>query len=1752
MCGNFGLLIVKPSSSDVKPNENPFNTGGSKIHDPHAELNISIRRSIHEVGRNRGIRVAEDDVQIPLKIVASEKMEAAPLAHHSGESDKHSDDCARLMLPISILQNQTACTEARGGQAGGISYLDFCPNYKTAQSSSVFDDQFSSLHDMEPLVTRVRMVANKRTPLADELASLFMEKQLLPNSSMFSNGNTADGCQENSIAITALGHTRFATSSINVDSELHPHEWEQFHREFVWRFNPVAGRMEKVNSLVGVHITHNGDFDELSAYSNKMVNEEVGWWLERVLHCGNDASGDSPKIAGFMDLSRVQGRWSAAARLAYVRCICKNNVDEVTGDSNIPLSKSAPNVFPPIEYFEAWGHFFESVWIEHMNNIIKSVAASAPMSPTKQSAPSVSAAASVDDFNVDSSASKGHAASLQYRVDRKNMKQFCKVLVKALHTMDYATWKANLNPTATSVHRSSMHDYFGRNLFASIEDGFDPDKIMKLSTHGNSRHGHKSSMHGSSRHGQSSTHGASRHGHQVSTDGASRNDAGSSTRADDSVPEEVDTAKLLYYLDGTHWTSTELKSFVYATVRGFLFADLYTALTEFLSRAQGSFGLQVHSTLEPGVIVVASKGQPMSLAFDPKYPIVLSGSEAEAVAVPVSKDGNHWCKYRLDLDAKGEIVRVGLPRALIEGSFSDIDGGINKVKNWNKINSRLYLGTVNIELKSYSLTLNCESNGAQLLARTIDITTSASLTSVSTPRMSTTAAICASVSGCLSPLLSSSSGEYGGVPVGMNSSKECAMPAPAAASEMDMVAEDLSMIPSVLAAIDRAWVSTDSVEYRAADSLSRDLCACMVKRISNNLDTIDFLIAGVEVSLWIAEQFAADMRLIFPQLNVSTISANKLLSYMPGGGNFSKVPYFPGTENITSRRIDRNTCILLISQSGQTFPTLHATRVLCSHSPVIDISKIWLMTGCFNSKMELVLKEAYAANKLKRHSSSRVFNNYAGYRPAEPSSVAVVASMHSLTRLLLHVTKYIRKKHPTGRLVPAWAKKREYAVAHAALIIWRYYQRHRATLLENRRKNRRFPRSAALSPQSSSWGAASAASNSKEKIIMTVSDGCIADMSSLLLTCLIPDVVNIVGFDILGCPAECTGIRSSGIGDKSQHDKSLHNCTVTSGASILNKELVTEGRRLSRYITEYYRMHFLVGCYVVLAVGFGLPLFGSLGSIVLAVMHSNPNYVLSFSPRTLHSVLHQPLVYSVVGLVLQILDALLIIYCLRLILVMCRIADDIPVFARFGKRTLVVVDTPCIHQLLESFVSKLFSQSFGYNAIDVHGANGLDHFVHKYTHRVTRGVLIAVGRCDGRLCCLAKSEASSLLACKQAAFIQNPLFVSPPGAKTSILHRLYLHFVSFLKWIHSMRKQGKQQWCSKASHIDSTLGIGHGPEFVTIGHNPYSPDLGDSATHIVLPSNTRKKFVDEYLYERLFLAVKPFPGAILRRLSTDYQNQTHDVSVSVHVPEATECTKTDATLTANPLAVKNGVPCGRVPTQTPSESIVLPYGVHFINPLLGQGGLLFPDFVMSFRDILSRKHSGHDETTNNDRHGDHLAVTNGKEKSNEGNAVVKPFNRQTYSGKSPVLDTNSSIVEKQIAMSNNPGVRVAFTHKLDSDTQAIQDSQFVVQCFYENRVAAVERYISFCIMFHSMAHHTRLVSSYYPAWLNWIRLTISGGSSASKGEHLWDITRSQSNLRIATTGKFQCFELYYRSAVVRRSLLDNIILTCVCHAVFVL
>ena len=722
-----------------------------------------------------------------------------------------------------------------------------------------------------------------------------------------------------------------------------------------------------------------------------------------------------------------------------------------------------------------------------------------------------------------------------------------------------------------------------------------------------------------------------------------------------------------------------------------------------------------------------------------------------------------------------------------------------------------------------------------------------------------------------------------------------------------------------------AWKSDESVEKKVGDEFARLMIRCMRKRMSSKTDSTDLIIGGVEASLWVAEQFAADLRLIFPQLNIVTVSSNKLLGL--GKDTPGKV-FFPGTDQVLQRRIDDFTCALLISQSGQTFGSLHATRKVAG----IVKDRMFLLTGCFNSKMEGAMIEDYQARGVE-YKKNRVFNNYSGYRPAEPTSAAIIATHHTLTKLLLHLVNQTRASLAGVRLIHKW----EYEKATNMLIRLIKRRRHQ------KRREQGLP--IRIEPDTRDHGAKlwyESAGVKGRAMAMNLTDGCVEDLHSLLESCIVPNISKIVGYDAEGDPLE---------GDDLE----------------VNKDLREKGIMWAEHIREPWIVICLVALYLLVSVGLGIPLFGTIVTIVLSIIKAAGvdigHGVLQCSLKDPMLIYEQGAGWTVLGLVLQMVDAVWFIYVGKCITWFVRWLGGRPMSARMGKRTIVVVDNPCVHQLVENFVSKLFSQSYSFCGVDVHGASGLDHFVHRFTHRVVRGVLLAVGRPDGRLCVLAKSEAATLLAVKQAAFIQNPAY-------------------------------------------DEN---GSGPDIITIGHNPYQPVMG-LAHNVVLPSN-RKKFVDEYIYERLYLASKPFTGSILRNLSTLY---TRVIQGKASAEEAEG----------------------------------LPYGAQHIDPTV-RASSAFCDFVLNAQEsgMLTKK------------------------------------------------KMEGGVTEKQVDKSCDPAVRTAFAGRLDGAAQAVQDFQQIVQQFYECRIASLERYTAFCVMFHAMAAHCNHPWGCVP----------------------WDMARSQSNLRVATT-----------------------------------
>lgn len=164
--------------------------------------------------------------------------------------------------------------------------------------------------------------------------------------------------------IIGAWHYRFGTSGPPAVLETHWHEWMPARIQTVWQIenNQWLARQKNINH----RITHNGDFDSWQLFGETVDFVSLGLWLERVLHTPNNTVGDSPKIAGMMDLLITQGMWLASVRLAYQQAIARS-MAEVFGD-HAP-SKSALNTAPTLIQLKKWSEIFETSFIEQIGGL---------------------------------------------------------------------------------------------------------------------------------------------------------------------------------------------------------------------------------------------------------------------------------------------------------------------------------------------------------------------------------------------------------------------------------------------------------------------------------------------------------------------------------------------------------------------------------------------------------------------------------------------------------------------------------------------------------------------------------------------------------------------------------------------------------------------------------------------------------------------------------------------------------------------------------------------------------------------------------------------------------------------------------------------------------------------------------------------------------------------------------------------------------------------------------------------------------------------------------------------------------------------------------------------------------------------------------------------------------------------------------------------------------------------------------------
>ena len=743
------------------------------------------------------------------------------------------------------------------------------------------------------------------------------------------------------------------------------------------------------------------------------------------------------------------------------------------------------------------------------------------------------------------------------------------------------------------------------------------------------------------------------------------------------------------------------EALVRSAVGAFFRQDLLAAGRQLLDKAEGSFGLVLSTSLDAASeIVIAARGQTMSVAFYPRLGMFTFGSESSATKAGLGRMmegctadkmnsqmlGDDFLDgFRFDLDdVNGEVMLLRWGK---DSAGSDLDAskhGLGSVPATEL--EPLPKGTTPrtlLKSKSYHAQLmrfGPEGSGAIRAYTFIDGRNGSKL-----PMMKRVLRL-------------------GGNPF--------VEPLPKMGLK-DPVGDDIAAIPDVIRKIQDDWNEpSSSLNRLTAFTLKKRLQKRLLQHDSGTHDgSVDLLITGCEVSLWIGEQFASDLHNAFPKLKIVTMSANKLLAQL---GQAFPVPNTGFLFNETSYNFSDSN-VLLISHSGGTFATLNVSNLLKGFT-----ANLFVVTSEWDTQIAKSVRAGRpGAVGSKFQLNSYVFTTFCGCRPAEPVTLTAVATHQVLTQVLLYLM---------------------YAV--------RYHM-----------------------PKKPQLGGSTYTIQEVQEL-----EGLNQDSMNVIEAITRPSVPTDNGRLVNG---------------KCRH------------------RLLKQGRYWAQHILEGPIAWILSMIYIVVTVTVGAtPLSAIVGVIAGAVRQEEQlpcegvvatdasgtvvalGTGLSFTCATDSgpSAPHR----HIVGFIDSMIYTFLPIWMTWLL----RLAQGRPWLHRVNGRSLLIGDIPWVSQTLEAYVSKMFALSYSIASVSVSSGNPLDHLVHRHTHRVVRGALLAVGRPDGRLNALTSAENTICLSVNQASSIQN---------------------------------------------------FGVTCESITIGHNPFK--LGLTANAIFIPG-MRRPFLSEYVLER--------------------------------------------------------------------------------------------------------------------------------------------------------------------------------------------------------------------------------------------------------------------------------------------------------------
>ena len=759
-------------------------------------------------------------------------------------------------------------------------------------------------------------------------------------------------------------------------------------------------------------------------------------------------------------------------------------------------------------------------------------------------------------------------------------------------------------------------------------------------------------------------------------------------------------------------------------VSAFLFGDLLRAALELLRGADGSFGLVLSSSLDAGrEVVVAARGQTMSLAFYPRRGLVAFGSEATATKVPMQEDVVGGADqpaqpaYRYDLDdVRGETVLLrwdeppppqpspsppwqtariccaGEPRTAVE-AFRYDPASVSAPAG-----------------AAAAASLDPEAGSSSSTARSLFV---------------------------VNVLDRGADGGGGGedaLPpmwrgrLALNANPLLSPPPPLV--EKDPVGADLRAIPAVLSRLNADFDTEQPSPNRVA---AWTLTSQLRRRLRMHRDgahdgSVDVLITGCEVSLWVGEQFASDLQLLYPKLSIVVLSSNKLLGQL---GNAMPIPQLGHRFNERSHDF-RGTVGLVLTHSGSTFAPLACCSLLKGYTEML-----FVVTSDLDTQAAAVVRTSGASASAKARNSlgssappfldlesQFVFTTHAGFRSAEPCSVSLVAMHHLLTKLLIFAMGYLAHSEHQRRLADDGGDYDHVSICGSSFT----FEEARELATLSRQQPAAIAEivgttqtSAALRRQGKVWAQHVARHPDRRPFP----------------------------------PAPPRPTPT--------HSQALTHTHPPHGTALLPPPPPTQLEGPIAWVLSVV--------YIAATVIAGVTPLSALCN------HATGNG----SPAAVY--------------VVAIADVAIYAFLAWWTTVVLRLLQGRPLLHRVAGRSVLIGDVPWVSQAAEAFASKLFALSYSIASCSFAAANPADHLVHRHTHRVVRGSLLAIGRPDGRVNALTTAEAACVLSVNQASSIQN---------------------------------------------------LGVTCESVTLGHNPFELPL--SAKHLVLPTH-RPRFMCEVMRE---------------------------------------------------------------------------------------------------------------------------------------------------------------------------------------------------------------------------------------------------------------------------------------------------------------